>query len=244
MAGVAGHTGAPPVTSEMPILTERSPVEAPTSRGEVDCLSERLRPSSQPAERRIQHRFSDRVNWGTEHNLVAEPAHLGHIMAPHPDSAVRKEARHIPSKCMKDLWRMRDRGSYPLRASAGERGFQTMDSACSGLLTAASDARFGHLGNTWSSFSRSESLGSTGFSRSQTLRSPTTSRSGLCMKDRMMSSSSSIGWIPGTEGAEWSTPGSFTNGQPWKHGIHQSAVTNYVHNQKMSGMENAMRLIL
>lgn len=245
MAGVAGQrsSAAPPVALP-PTVTERSAAAA--SSRSAGGLSERQRPASQPAEKRIvQQRHSDQVDWGTEYNLVKEPLHLGHIASPHPDSAIRKVGKHMPAGGMKDLWNMRNRGNYPLRTVTGETTFGHTDTAWSPLSAATADVRFGHLGNSWSSLGCSQTLGSTGgFGRSKTMRSPSAAKGAPNFKDKLTATSSSYGWQPGGENAEWSRPGTFTNGQPWKHGIYQSAVTKYYHNQKITGSDNAMRLIL
>lgn len=249
MAGVAGRRAAP--AAEPPIVTERSVAEASTrsrqsSRGLLNAeeLSAQSRTASVPAEQRVQQRHSDKVDWGSQHNLVKEPMHLGHLAAPHPDSAIRGLGKNMPPKCMKDLWKMRDRKAYPVGTSSGEAQFRATDSHLSTLSLAAADVRFGHLGNSWSPLGRSQTLGAADFGRSRTMRSPAMSHQSSGLKDHLTTTSSSIGWRPGGQGAEWSNPGTFHDGQSWKHGITQSPVTNYFHNQQATGMENAMRLIL
>jgi hypothetical protein len=165
-------------------------------------------------------------------------------MAPHPESGIRKTGRHIPSRSLKDLWKMRERCGPPV----GDRSMQASEHVSSetALSLAATDVRFGYLGSSFSSFGRGDGLGSTGsLSRSRTLRNPNVARRNLGFTDKHAKTSTSIGWQPGNEGAEWSTAIDVNNGRTMKkNGIKQSPVTNYIHNQKMTGMENAMRLIL
>lgn len=243
MAGVAGQrlSTAPPM-AEPPTVTDRSAAAASTRRSQVGAppLNEQLRPASQPAQGRMQHRRVDRVDWGTEYNLVAEPLHQGHVMAPHPDSAVRKVGKHVPSRCMKDLWKMRDR-CCPVAPQRSLPATESASSTALGLL--ASDVRFAHLGNSWSSFGSFDTGGSGTLTRSRTMRSPAAARRGIASRESLTTTSTSIGWRPGSEGADWSTAANF-NRRDWNHGIQQSQVTNFYHHQKMSGMENAMRLIL
>mmetsp|Transcript_79280 Transcript_79280/g.123680 ORF Transcript_79280/g.123680 Transcript_79280/m.123680 type:complete len:258 (-) Transcript_79280:77-850(-) len=237
MAGVAGKILLSPPVAEPPTITERScanSVKASSRQGRFD----ELRSATQQTQQTKRFRYSDRVEWGAEHRLVKDPKHLGHIMAPDPESAVRKLGKCMPSKSMKDLWRLRDRGSYPVRASSAEQSFNATSTPESALLAAAFDPKFSHFGNSWTPLSRSQSAGSVGFTRERTMRSPNASK-GLLEREEHVRTSTSIGWRPGSQDSQWSSPCNFIDAQPWKHGLSESKGTKYVHNQIMSGMVNA-----
>jgi hypothetical protein len=237
MAGVAGKSLSSPPTAEPPTATERSclgSVRASSRQGKSDEAGS----LTQPLKQDKRYNVSDRVNWGSEHHLVKDPKHLGHIMAPDPESAVRKLGKRMPPNSMKDLWRLRDRGTYPARASAGETLFNHTDTPDSALLAAAYENKFSHFGNSWSSLNRAQSAGSIGFTRSQSFRSPTNLK-GTLMNDAHHKASTSIGWRPGAEDSHWSSPADFKHGQPWKNGLYESPVTKYFHNHIATGMVNA-----